>query len=89
MQWKGHGLISEVIYDKIMKICDWPNESAACGNALNEAANAIGDIDGEYARCATRVLAAQVAWIVCDRRLDGPCTRPECVAPARAAGAPS
>jgi hypothetical protein len=46
LQWKGHGLISEVAYDSIMKACtDWANESPKCQQALNDAANAIGDID--------------------------------------------
>ena len=46
LQWKGHGLISEIAYDEIMKACpDWANEDARCQQALNDAANAIGDID--------------------------------------------
>ncbi len=48
MQWKGHGLISETVYDQVMKVCDWPNESAACQNALNNAANEVGNIDVYY-----------------------------------------
>ena len=46
LQWKGHGLISELSYDNIIKLCpDWANEDAACSDALNTAANNIGDID--------------------------------------------
>ena len=46
---KGHGLISETAYDDIVKLCpDWNNESPACSNALNDAANSIGDIDIYY-----------------------------------------
>lgn len=47
-QWRGHALISETTYDQIMKVCDWPNESQACQNALNDAANEVGDIDVYY-----------------------------------------
>ena len=45
LQWKGHGLISEPAYDAIMAACTWANEDAACNDALQAAANAIGDID--------------------------------------------
>jgi hypothetical protein len=46
LQWKGHGLISETAYDAIVKACpDWANEDQKCSDALNTAANAIGDID--------------------------------------------
>lgn len=48
MEWRGHGLISETTYDLIMKVCDWPNESQQCQNALNNAANEVGNIDVYY-----------------------------------------
>ena len=47
-QWKGHGLISETAYDAILKECVWASESAQCGQLLNDAASAIGDIDVYY-----------------------------------------
>ncbi len=47
-QWRGHGLISETVYDSILKECVWDNESAKCQAFLNEAANQIGDIDVYY-----------------------------------------
>ena len=46
--WRGHGLVSETLYDAIISNCTWANEDAACNNLLNEAANAIGDIDIYY-----------------------------------------
>ena len=45
MTWRGHSLISETAYDNIIALCDWTTESAACNQALNDAANSIGDID--------------------------------------------
>jgi serine carboxypeptidase-like clade I len=48
MQWRGHGLISETTFDTVMKVCDWPNESQQCQNALNQAASEVGDIDVYY-----------------------------------------
>lgn len=47
-QWRGHGLISETVYDQILKECVWDNESAKCSDLLNEAAGSIGDIDIYY-----------------------------------------
>ncbi len=46
--WRGHALVSETNYDAIMKNCDWPNENAKCEQELQNAANAIGDIDVYY-----------------------------------------
>ena len=43
--WRGHGLVSETIYDKCLKTCVWDNESAECQNNLQAAANVVGDID--------------------------------------------
>ena len=46
--WRGHGLISETIYDACLKTCVWDNESAECSDNLQKAANEIGDIDVYY-----------------------------------------
>lgn len=45
---RGHGLISEVTYNKIMAVCTWSNENQACQDALNDAANEVGNIDVYY-----------------------------------------
>lgn len=47
-QWKGHGLVSETLYDSILKECVWNNESNQCENDLQAAANAIGNLDVYY-----------------------------------------
>ena len=46
--WRGHGLVSETAYDAIIGNCTWDNESNECGQLLNDAADAIGDIDVYY-----------------------------------------
>jgi carboxypeptidase C (cathepsin A) len=46
--WRGHGLVSETNYDDIMGNCTWDNESQLCNDLLNQAADAIGNIDVYY-----------------------------------------
>jgi carboxypeptidase C (cathepsin A) len=43
--WRGHGLVSEPLYDAIMGNCTWTNESPQCNSLLQQAANDIGNID--------------------------------------------
>jgi len=40
--WRGHGLVSQPLYDAILGNCTWSNENAKCDRLLNEAASAIG-----------------------------------------------
>ena len=46
--WRGHGLVTEPLYDAILSNCTWGNENAQCNNLLNQAANGLGDIDVYY-----------------------------------------
>lgn len=46
--WRGHGLVTEPLYDAILSNCTWGNENNNCNNLLNEAANALGDLDVYY-----------------------------------------
>ena len=47
-QWKGHGLISETLYDDIMNVCVWGNENIECTVLLTLASLSIADIDTYY-----------------------------------------
>ena len=53
--WRGHGLVTEPLYDAILGNCTWGNENNNCNNLLNQAANALGDLDVYYL-CVKRSL---------------------------------